>query len=164
MKEKTKKPFAMRNGRLAKRKRQRLAREAARNKLAATRKRLRSDVQIAAVAQPSQERVVIGVTSGTFGSPHGVTFNLSNEAIVGTVEDNRELGTLVTNLGLMVLAALVRHDLAGGTEGLAKKLAKFAHIDLELLAVEAAAQAKADEESIKVDPPEYNPEQEGVVL
>lgn len=157
-----KKALADRKSRDAKRKAARLERERQRNVLGRVVKGLRADIQVAALSKPSEEKVVFGVVTGTYGSPGAVSLSISHESVVGINESNEELGTLVTNLGLLVLSALVRHNLAEGVDGLPKKLAAFAHVDLEALKREA--ESDAQEQPV---PPSAEPEpefREGVVL
>jgi hypothetical protein len=55
-----------------------------------------------------------------------------------------EMGEIVTKIGLLTLGALLNYNLAGGPEGLAYALAKWAGMDVE--AMRKAAQASDEEQ------------------
>lgn len=96
----------------------------------------RADTALVMIEQPGE--VVFGVRQGLFGHPSTLTYRLKHEEIVGAVERPEDLGQIVTKLGVLALAQLLRHNLAYGTEGMAKRLSDWAGIDLEALAKEAA--------------------------
>lgn len=102
-----------------------------------------------------KEEVVLGQRTGLFGHPTTTVLRLPDEKIVGAVEDVKELGEIVTQLGILALAALVNYNPAFGPEGLAKALARWANIDLTELEKraeeEALAQAKAAIEAAKAE-------------
>lgn len=162
MSKRNKKPLEFRKSRDAKRKQLRLAREGATNILGSAHKNLRRDIQLSVLNQPSQEKLLFGVVTGTFGSPGVVAYPLSYESIVGMVEERAAFAAVVNNVGLLALAALVRHNLAEGVEGLPRKIYQFAGIDLDALQKEADADGAA-----VVTPapaPEPSPLAPGVVL
>lgn len=96
---------------------------------------------------------VFGVRTGLFGHPTTTVLRIPDEKVVGCVEDVKELGEVVNQLGLLTLAALLKYNLALGPEGLAKKFAQWAGIDLTELQKkadeEAMEQAKASVEAVK---------------
>jgi hypothetical protein len=96
--------------------------------------------------EPGQS--VFGVRTGLFGHPTTTVLRVQDEKVVGAVEDVRELAEIATQVGLLTLGALLKYNLAGGPEGLAKALALWCGIDLEKLAREAEA---ADLEKVKAD-------------
>lgn len=90
---------------------------------------------------------VFGMRTGLFGHPTTTVLRLPDEKLVGAVEDHKELGEIVTQLGLLTMAALFNYNLALGPDGLAKAVCKWARIDLEALkkqAEEEAAREAAD--------------------
>lgn len=123
----------------------RLAREAKRNALVREAKKSRADVGLVMLAPVSPgDDVILGVRRGLIGHPHSPIFRIKEEDIVGAIEKVEELGGIVTKIGVLVLAQLVGHNLAMGSDGLAKKLAAFARIDLAQLEKDATEEA-ADE-------------------
>lgn len=127
--------------RSALRKQKRLATEEVSRQIGRARKRLRSDAPVVALRRAIDGEVVIGIRRGLFGHPGTVLLRVDDASIVGCVEDKAELGKLVNNVGLLVTAALFKHNLAEGVDGLAKSIARWAGIDLEALAKEAAEEA-----------------------
>ena len=118
---------------------QRLARRA----LTETIKRLETNQRTYAnvVCIRRDGNLLFGMRTGLFGHPTTTTLKVEDEKIVGAVEDTKELGEIVTQLGLLTLGALVNYNLAWGPEGLAKALARWAHIDLSELEAKAEAEA-----------------------
>jgi hypothetical protein len=97
---------------------------------------------------------VFGVRVGLFGHPTTTILRIPDEKAVGAVEDTKEMGEIVTQLGLLTLGALLKFNLAGGPEALAKAYARWCGIDLEALKREADEEAlekvRADIEAQKV--------------
>lgn len=150
---------------------QRLARRALTEMVARRVANTRTYASVVAVRRPDAEKgpeILFGMRTGLFGHPTTTTLRVKDEQIVGAVEDVKELGEIVTQVGLLTLAALVNYNLAWGPEGLAKALARWACIDLtelekraeaeeaaeraELEAAAAAAQAEADAELAALEP------------
>lgn len=125
-----------------KRKATRLAREAKHNELTRAVRRLRADANIVLLREDGE--VVVVPRRGLFGHARAPVFRIPDEQVVGAVEDLSELGGICTKLGVMVLAQLVGHNLAYGSDGLARALVKWAGIDLEALKKEIADE-RADE-------------------
>ncbi len=92
--------------------------------------------------------VVFGMRTGLFGHPTTTVLRVPDEQIVGAVEDLKEMGEIVTKVGLLTLGALLNYDLAGGPEKMARRFAEWAGIDLT--ALDAAAEAEALEEAKRV--------------
>ena len=135
-----------------KRKGLRLQRKLARNVLTT---KLRSDRAFANVvairqgprfsrdtATETPGQIVFGMRTGLFGHPTTTVLRIPYDQIVGATEDMKEMGEIVTKLGLLTLGALLNYNLTGGPEGMAKALAEWAEIDLEALRKEAAADEK----------------------
>lgn len=138
-----------------KRKGLRLLREASRNIVAGRVKKSRADAHVVALRRkPPRLRgedetpgeVVLGMRTGLFGHPTTTVLRVKDEAIVGAVEDNKELGELVSQVGLLTLAALFNYNLAWGPDGLPKAMAKWAGIDVEALKKAAAAETEETDE------------------
>jgi hypothetical protein len=118
-----------------------------------------------------QDEVLFGMRTGLFGHPTTTTLKVKDEQIVGANEKGeaglKELGEIVTQLGLLTLGAMLNYNLAWGPEGLAKALARWANIDLSELQAQADAEAlvavKAGIEATKVSLAEAAamPDQEG---
>lgn len=87
--------------------------------------------------------LLLGVRTGLFGHPTTTVLKIQDEKVVGAVEDTKELGEIVTQLGLLTLGALLNYNLAMGPDGLAKALARWANIDLSEL------EKKAEEEALE---------------
>jgi hypothetical protein len=112
-------------------------------------KALKADVHVVALKHPSE--VVFGIRTGLLGHPTTTVLRVPHEKIVGGVEDNQELGEVVTQLGLLALGGLLRFNLAMGPEELAKAFAKWAGIDLEALKKEAEQEAAKTTEEVDED-------------
>jgi hypothetical protein len=93
--------------------------------------------------QPTGQ-IVFGMRTGLFGHPTTTVLRVPDEQIAGAVEDMNEMGEIVTKIGLLTLGALLNYNLAGGPEGLAYALAKWAGMDVE--AMRKAAQASDEEQ------------------
>lgn len=94
--------------------------------------------------EPHLGEVVFGVRTGQYGHPTTTVLRIEAERIAGAVEDGSELGEVVTQLGLLTLAALLRFNLAEGPDELARRFAKWAGIDLSKLKKEAEQEAAAE--------------------
>lgn len=108
-------------------------------KLQAAYKSRRADLNIIMVR--GEDEVVLGVRRGLFGHCRAPILRMTHEEIVGAVEDSKELGSLVTKLGVLALSQLLGYNLAYGTEDMGKAFAKWAKVDLEAL-------KKAEEDEI----------------
>lgn len=120
----------------------RLAVEKKRNKIAKLVKHLRADLNV--VMMRGDQEVILAPRLGLFGHANAPVYRLGDEEIAGACEDVIELGGICTKLGLMCLAQLVGHNLAYGSDGLAKQFAKWAGIDLEALKKAADADTQGD--------------------
>ena len=128
-----------RTKRTAKRKQRRLKNEKASAELRQGIKKLRADAAL--VALRSNGEIIVGVRRGHFGHPSSPILRIQDEEIVGATEDVKELGAIATKLGVLALSQLFGYELAYGSEGLAKQIAKWAHIDVEALKKEIADEA-----------------------
>lgn len=159
-----KKKLEDRKSRDAKRKRKRLATEAARNVLTKARRSLRADVNLIALNRPSDDEVLIGVRQGVFGHPGNVLLRVDYTSVVGCVEDKAELGKLVNNLGILALSQLIGYNLAEGLDNFGKAFANWAQIDLEELVCKAKEGEQGYREDLVVQPAEEQPTTETTTL
>lgn len=137
----------------------RLLREASRNIVAKKVRTNRADAQVIVLNRP--EELTFGMRTGLLGHPTTTVLRVQHETLVGALEQGpdkditedarRQLGEIATQVGLLTLAALFNYNLAWGPEGLAKKMADWAGIDIE--ALRAAAAAEAAEEAAEAGPP-----------
>jgi hypothetical protein len=145
----------------------RLLREASRNILAEKVKASRATANVVALRRlPPKQRgeegvyqppgeVVFGMRTGLFGHPTTTVLRVKDETIVGANEEGddgrKELGEIVTQLGLLTAAALFNYNLAWGPDGLAKAMAKWAGIDVEALRKAAEEEAAAEEAAVMTE-------------
>lgn len=125
--------------RATKRKTKRLAFEAEINKLKKAYKQRRADLNLIMVR--GEDELVFGVRRGLFGHPAAPILRMKFEEIVGATEDVKEMGALVTKLGVLAMSQMIGYNLAYGTDDMAKALAKWCKIDLEALKAEATLEA-----------------------
>jgi hypothetical protein len=144
-----------------KRKGLRLLRQASRNLLVEKVRKTRADAKVVAIRQqPPKLRgeeqepggILFGMRTGLLGHPTTTVLKVPDEKLVGCMEEDKnearkELTELVTQVGLLTLAALFNYNLAWGPDGLAKAIVKWAGIDVE--ALRKAAEAEAADEAAK---------------
>lgn len=100
----------------------------------------RRDTRITSQYIPADGSTVISVARGWTGAGE-VLYRIDQEKLAGAIEDRRELGVIVNNLGLLVLAQLCQFNLANSLDGIGAALATWGHIPVK----EALAQDKIDE-------------------
>jgi hypothetical protein len=120
----------------------RLLREASRNIVRESVKAERANASVVALRR--EGNTIFGMRTGLFGHPTTTVLRVPDETVVGAIEDAQELGSMVTQVGMLVMASLFNYNLAFGVEGLAKKMAAWAGIDVEAL------RKAAEEEAAKV--------------
>jgi hypothetical protein len=109
----------------------RLLREASRNIVRESVKAERASASVVALRR--EGNTIFGMRTGLFGHPTTTVLRVPDETVVGAIEDAQELGSMVTQVGMLVMASLFNYNLAFGVEGLAKKMAAWAGIDVEAL-------------------------------
>jgi hypothetical protein len=146
-KKPTQAELAQSRKRAKKRKALRLKREAERNKAAEARNRHRIFANIIGIRRQDPKprgeeeappgEIVFGMRTGLFGHPTTTVLRIPDEKIVGALEDTKELGEIVTQVGLLTLGALFKYNLAFGPDELAVRMARWCGIDVAKLQVEA---------------------------
>lgn len=114
--------------RAAKRKALRLANEATRNKVNAMVRDESGNANLRIIR--ADGKVAIGLRHGLYGFDQTVVLPIQDEQIAGACEDQNELASIVTKVGILALSKLIGYRLEQGLDGLALALAKWARIDI----------------------------------